>query len=105
MPQLGVGTVFIVFDPGLSLGCCSWRRGWTGVFESKALITSFTWSGSALIQSRRELPCTVLFRIWSCLSGSAASPIICVLIFYLSLNFRISHSGFSLEALTVTSSP
>ena len=35
MPQLGFGSVFVVFGPGLSLGCYSWRRGWTGTFESK----------------------------------------------------------------------
>ena len=71
----------------------------------QALITFFTWRGSASIQSPGELHRTVLLRIWSCLSRFAASPIICVLISYLSLNFRISHSASSLEALTMTSSP
>ena len=36
----------------------------------KALTTSFTWRGSASIQSPRELHRTVLLRIWSCLSRS-----------------------------------
>ena len=87
------------------LGCYSWRRGWTGTFESQSFITSFTWRGSASIQRPRELHRTVLLRIWSCLSRSAASPIICVLISYLFLNSWISHSASSLEDLTVTSSP
>ena len=47
----------------------------------------------------------MLLKIWSCLSRSAASPIICVLISYLSLNFWIRHSASSLEVLTGTSSP
>ena len=34
MPPLGVGAFFVVFDPRLSLGFCSWRGGWTGAFES-----------------------------------------------------------------------
>ena len=71
----------------------------------KTLITSFTGACPASIQSPRELHRTVLLRIWSCLSRSAASPVNCVLISYLSLNFWISHSASSLEALTVTSSP
>ena len=71
----------------------------------KALITSFTWRGSASIQISRELHRTVLLGIWSCLSRSAASPIICVLISYRSLNFWISHSATSLEALAMISSP
>ena len=88
MPQLGVGAFFVVFDPGLSLGC----------------LLPTTWRGPVFTQSSRELHRTVLLRIWSCLSRPAASPIICVPISYFSWNFRISHSAFSLESLTVTSS-
>ena len=102
MPQLRVGTDFVVFDPGLSLGCYPGVGAGLAPSSPQALITSSTWRGSASIQSPRELHSTVLLRIWSCLSRSAASPIICVLISYLSLNFRISHSASSLE---VTSSP
>ena len=104
MPQLGVDAAFVVFDPGLPLGTPGVGAG-MAPSSPKALITSFTWRGSASIQRPRELHRTVLLRIWSCFSRSAASPIICVLISYLFLNSWISHSASSLEALTVTSSP
>ena len=36
MPQLGVDAAIVVLDPGLSLGCYSWRGGWTGTFKSQS---------------------------------------------------------------------
>ena len=105
MPQLRVEAAIVVFDPGLSLATTPGVGAGLAPSSPKAFITSFTWRGSASIQSPRELHRTVLLRIWSCLLRSTASPIICVLISYLSLNFWISHSASSLEALTVTSSP
>ena len=99
-PQIGVGCLRCLRPLPAAPG------GGAGLAPSspKALITSFTWLGSVSVQSPQELHRTVLLRIWSCLSRSAASRSSVSLIPYLSLNFRVSHSAFSLEALTVTSS-
>ena len=106
MPQLGFGAVLVVFDPGLPLGHYSWRGGWTGSFESQSFDHLLLHvRGSASIQSARELHRTVLLRIWSCLSRSAAFSDhlrLNLVPFFELLDYPLS---VFLEALTVTSSP
>ena len=86
MPNLGSMLPALSSTRSLPLAATLGARAGLAPWSPKALITSFTWRGSASIQSPRELQRAVLLMIWSCLFRSAA-PIICVKISYLSFNF------------------
>ena len=93
--QVGVSAVFVVFNPGHPLAATPVVRAGLAPSSLKAVIVSFTRRRSSNILSPRELHHTVLLK--NCCSTSSASPIICVLITYLSANFWVSNSASPLE--------